>query len=59
MDGTLKVIAILYALIWGSLLVLCVIVTFTTNVGFWGVLGIVGCAWMTWRQLAVLRDASG
>jgi hypothetical protein len=55
---TNKIIAMLYVLIYGALLVLCVFVTFTTSIGFWGVVGIAGFAWLTWHHLAVLHDAT-
>ena len=56
---TNKVLAILYVLIYGALMVLCVVVTFTTSIGFWGVVGIAGFAWLTWRHLGVLLEAPG
>src|SRR5664279_3654119 len=49
-----KGLATVYILIYGSLLILSVIVTFTTNVGIWGVVAILGLGWLLWRQISYL-----
>jgi hypothetical protein len=53
-----KVLATLYIVIYGALLVLSLVVTFTTEVGFSGIVGIVLFAWLVWRNLAVLLAPS-
>ena len=57
-----KILAIPYIVIYGALLVLSVAVTFTTNVGFWGIVGIGLFGWLTWRHVRILlapSDAGG
>jgi len=49
-----KGLASAYILIYGSLLVLAVGVTFSTNVGIWGFLAIIGLGWLIWRKIAYL-----
>jgi len=49
-----KGLATVYILIYGSLLIFSVIVTFTTTVGIWGFVAIVGLGWLLWREIAYL-----
>lgn len=51
-----KTLGTVYLIIYGALLLFCVVVTFTTNIGLWGIAGIAGFAWLMWRQVAALRS---
>lgn len=55
---TNRVLGIVYLMIYGGLLLLTLLVTLTTNVGIWGVLGILGFGWLVWRQSVELRGQS-
>ena len=52
-----KGLSAVYILIYGALLILCIIVTFSTSIGFWGIAGIVGFGWLTWREVASLSTS--
>jgi hypothetical protein len=54
-----KILAMLQVIIYGALLIFCVTVTFTTNVGFWGVAGTVGLTWLIRGPLKVIFATSG
>jgi len=53
-----KIIASLYLAIYIPLLILSLVVTFSTSIGFWGLAGIALFGWLIWGQVNILLSSS-